>query len=111
MKAKVLSTGKIVEVMLNHNSQPTASSGAKSVYEGSDGNTYFDTELDFKNVYPDWQQIRIQAAIAILQGIYSSKDIALHANKTSDNPLESMAELATRQADVLVNELKNSMEL
>lgn len=111
MKAKVLSTGKIIEVMLNLNSQPIANSCAKSVYEGSDGNTYFDTELDFKNVYPDWQQVRIQASIAILQGIYSSKDIALHASRTSDNPLESMAELATRQADVLVNELKNSMEL
>lgn len=80
MKAKVLYTGKIVEVKLNLNSQPTANSGAKSVYEGSDGNTYFDTELDFKNVYPDWQQVRIQSAIAILQGIYSSKDIALHAS-------------------------------
>lgn len=57
MKAKVLSTGKIIEVKLNLNSQPTAESGAKSVYEGSDGNTYFDTELDFKNVYPDWQQL------------------------------------------------------
>jgi hypothetical protein len=111
MKAKVLYTGKIVEVKLNLNSQPTANSGAKSVYEGSDGNTYFDTELDFKNVYPDWQQIRIQSAIAILQGIYSSKDIALHASKTTYNPLESMAELATKQADVLVSELQKSMEL
>ena len=110
MKAKVLYTGKIVEVKLNLNSQPTANSGAKSVYEGSDGNTYFDTELDFKNVYPDWQQVRIPA-IAILQGIYSSKDIALHASKTAYNPLESMAELATRQADVLVSELQKSMEL
>ena len=111
MKAKVLSTGKIVEVMLNHNSQPTASSGAKSVYEGSDGNTYFDTELDFKNVYPDWQQIRIQAAIAIVQGIYASNDLALYAGKTSHNPHEAIAELAINQAGALVSKLQKSMEL
>lgn len=59
MKAKVLSTGKVIEVKLNLNFQPTSNSGSQSVYEGSDGGAYFDTELDFKNVYPDWQQVKI----------------------------------------------------
>lgn len=111
MKAKVLSTGKIIEVELNLNSQPTSKSGAKSVYEGSDGHTYYDTELDFKNVYPDWQQVRIQAAIAISQGIYASNDLALYASKTSYNPHEAIAELAINQADELVSKLQKSMEL
>ena len=47
MKAKVRETGKVIDVTLNLCSQPVESSGATSVYEGSDGNTYFDTELDF----------------------------------------------------------------
>lgn len=111
MKAKVSATGKIIEVKLNLNSQPTAESGAKSVYEGSDGHTYFDTELDFKNVYPDWQQVRIQAAIAITQGIYASNDLALYAGKMSYNPHEAIAKLAINQADELVSKLQKSMEL
>lgn len=111
VKAKVLSTGKIIEVKFNLNSQPTSESGASRVYEGSDGHTYFDTELDFKNIYPDWQQVRIQAAIAIAQGIYASKDMALYAGKTSSNPHRTIAEVAVNQADFLVSELQKSMEL
>lgn len=111
MKAKVSATGKIIEVELNLNSQPTSKSGAKNVYEGSDGHTYFDTELDFKNVYPNWQQVRIQAAIAIAQGVYASKDMALYAGKTSPNPHETIAEVAINQADALVSKLQKSMEL
>ena len=111
MKAKVLYTGKIVEVKLNLNSQPTANSGAKSVYEGSDGNTYFDTELDFKNVYPDWQQVRIQAAIAIMPANHASPELMQFLTTKEDFPFTSLAKVSVKSADALVSELQKSMEL
>ena len=104
MKAKVLSTGKVIEVKLNLNSQPTADSGAHSVYEGSDGYTYFDTELDFKNVYPDWQQLRVQASLAIMQGLCSNPVVIQQFD------YYERAELAAKQADALIQELQKSME-
>lgn len=110
MKAKVLYTGKIVEVKLKLNSQPTAKSGGK-VYEGSDGDTYFDTELDFKNVYPDWQQVRIQAAIAIMAANHASPELMQFLTTKEDFPFTSLAKVSVKSADALVSELQKSMEL
>lgn len=45
MKAKVLYTGKIVEVKLNLNSQPTAKSGAK---------VYMKTLMGIPILIPNW---------------------------------------------------------
>lgn len=111
MKAKVLYTGKIVEVKLNLNSQPTAKPGAKSVYEDSDGNTYFDTELDFKKVYPDWQQVRIQAAIAIMAANHTSPELMQFLTTKEYFPFTSLAKVSVKSADALVSELQKSMEL
>lgn len=68
MKAKVKATGKVIEATINKCAVPVQGCGASSIYQGDDGKTYYDTELDFINVYPDWQQVRIQAAIAAMQG-------------------------------------------
>lgn len=101
MKAKVKETGKIIEATLNRNSYPVSGSGATSVYEGSDGNTYFDTELDFVNIYPDWEQIRIQAAIAAMQGVLSNPAFCnISTNK------ELPIKIAIYSADALIKELK-----
>lgn len=69
MKAKVKATGEVVEAKINTNIVPVCGGSAKSFYDCSDGNTYLDTDLDFNNVYPDWQQIRIQAAISAMNGL------------------------------------------
>lgn len=97
MKAKVKETGKVIDVKLNMNSKPVVGTGASHVFEGSDGKTYFDTELDLKNVYPDWQNVRIQAAIAVIQGAWA---------RTISLTYEELAQYAVKQADALINELK-----
>lgn len=101
MKAKVKETGKVIDVTLNRCSVPVQGCGATSVYKGDDGKTYFDTELDFIHVYPDWQQVRIQASIAAMQGII--------ANPHRDGIIEDLAKLSVEFAEALIKELKKTM--
>lgn len=58
----------------------------------------------------DWEKVRINASIAIMQGQYSSKDIVLHVCRTCENPMNELAESAVRQADALIAELKKEGE-
>lgn len=104
MKAKVKATGKVVEVTINKCAVPVQGYGASSVYAGDDGKTYFDTELDFTHVYPDWQQVRIQAAIAAMQGFCANSNPEM----VSMNILKT-AELSIKQADYLIEELKKTI--
>lgn len=99
MKAKVKATGKVIEATINKCAVPVQGCGASSVYQGDDGNTYYDTELDFIHVYPDWQQVRIQAAIAAMQGYCANVDVE-HC---------LIAEFSVEQADALVEKLKETM--
>lgn len=99
MKAKVKATGKVIEATINKCAVPVQDCGASSIYQGDDGKTYYDTELDFINVYPDWQQVRIQAAIAAMQGYCANVDVE-HC---------LIAELSVEQADALVEKLKETM--
>lgn len=105
MKAKVKATGKVVEATLNMNIAPVNKGDASVFYECSDGNTYLDTDLDFSNIYPDWQQVRIQAAICAMQGQLSNRDMCLYAG-TNKDPLKLISEFAVRQADSLIEELR-----
>lgn len=102
MKAKVKATGKVVEVKINTNIVPVCGGSAKSFYDCSDGNTYLDTDLDFNNIYPDWQQIRIQASIAAMQGCL--------ANNTFYATKENITKLSVGFADELINKLQKEME-
>lgn len=101
MKAKVKATGKIIEATINKCAVPVQGCGASSVYQGDDGKNYYDTDLDFIHVYTDWQQVRIQAAIAAMQGFC--------ANNSVDLTLNDMAKLSVEQADALVEKLKETM--
>lgn len=103
MKAKVKATGKVVEATLNINISPVCGGSAKAFYDCSDGNTYLDTDLDFINVYPDWQQVRIQAGIASMQGML--------ANNTIDETIIDLTKLSVEFADELVKELQKGMEV
>lgn len=109
MKAKVKATGKVVEATLDKCSVPVVGYGARSVYECSDGKKYYDTELDFINVYPDWQQVRIQAAIAAMQKFagrhYLSRD-SYHEYSAED-----AAKMSVKYADALIKELQKEMEV
>lgn len=103
MKAKVKATGKVIEATINKCAVPVQGCGASSVYQGDDGKTYFDNELDFIHVYPDWQQVRIQAAIAAMGGFCANK-ICLEKCTYDER-----AELSIAQADALVEKLKETM--
>jgi len=84
MKAKRLRDGKIVEVEKH---------GDAMIDE--DGKVlYFDEICEVDE--PDWQQVRIQAAIAVLQGI----------TPEWGNNAKQYAEWAVRVADALVEELQ-----
>ena len=108
MKAKVKATGKIVEATLDKCSVPVSGYGARSVYECSDGKKYFDTELDFINVYPDWQQVRIQAAISAMNGLLTGTCADRYTLRIRP---EQIAKDANEYADALIKELQKEMEV
>lgn len=107
MKAKVKATGKVVEVTINKCAVPVQGYGASSVYAGDDGKTYFDTELDFTHVYPDWQQVRIQAAIAAMSGLLHRLDEKSDAFMGKYR--KEIVEESILQADLLIEELKKTI--
>lgn len=103
MKAKVKETGEVVNVVriIEYSEKPGTSFAGDYMYYKDESNNkpYNEDELDFTNIYPDWQQVRIQAAIAAMQGAYS--------NKMFDNvDFEGIAKASVIQADALIEELK-----
>lgn len=106
MKAKVKATGIVVEANLNRCAMPVAGYGASSIYECSDGKNHYDTELDFINVYPDWQQVRIQAAISAMNGLLTGTSAERYTLKIKP---ETIAKDAKEYADALINELQKEM--
>lgn len=106
MKAKVKETGKVVEVekIIEYSELPGTSYGIDYEYYKDEINqkSYNEDELDFINIYPDWQQVRIQAAIAAMQGAYS--------NKMFDSvDFEDIAKVSVTQANALIEELKKTI--
>lgn len=49
----------------------------------------------------DWEQVRIQAAIAAMQGILS--------NSTNDDTIENYVNVSIKLSDALIEELKKTM--
>lgn len=91
MKARSKTTGEIVEV-INLYDDGTALT--------IDGYTYKISNLDFFEDFEDaeWKEVRIQTAIAAMQTF--CKDINIGYEKAS--------EMAVKQANALVNELKKN---
>lgn len=106
MKAKVKETGKVVEVekIIEYSEVPGTPFGADFEYYKDEVNQkkYNDDELDFINVYPDWQQVRIQAAIAAMQNLCGCE-------RYRSYPEGKIAKCSVKQADALIEELKQTM--
>lgn len=111
MKARVISTGKIVEVTQVTNAQPIlAYPHAMHIYADSNGTTYPDTDLDFINVYPDIspdihsdkQQIRIQASIAAMHGMMAAISPERFTCRIN---AKAVAKASVEYADALIEEL------
>lgn len=103
MKARIKSTGEIVEI--------------KNLYDDGTAlvnDKYFKvSELDFFSETIDWEQRRYELAKAAMQGILSDKTIVGYASSEADYkkgekhtiPI-SIARFAIVCADALINELK-----
>ena len=95
MKARVKATGKLLEKVI-----PIMSVDSKVVMfheYGTENDYYYYEDLDFSNTI-DWEQVRIQAAIAVMQGM----------TPEWGNNARQYAEWAVQVADALVAELKRS---
>ena len=107
MKIKIISTGEVVNI----------ADYAKVTLDHCDswGNPieipFEDVELikDASNTN-DWQQVRIQAAIAAMQGMLSNdcsvQSVMDMSEKVHRLPSDILATMAVSQADALVEELK-----
>lgn len=101
MKAKVKATGEVIDVEIDKCAVPVIGNGASYVYLGSNGKAYLDIQLDFINVYPDWQHVKVQAAIAAMQGCIT--------NPNRCGKIKDMAKLCVEFADAIVEELKKNV--
>lgn len=106
MKARVKSTGNIVDVEWNgHNSM-----GAIYV-DVTHTTKYYEYELDFDTVYDYWTRLKHQYAGMAMQGLLSNPCIADEIDKEGivTKPL-FIAEMATAFAHALVQKLKEKEE-
>lgn len=98
MKAKVKLTGEIVNV------EPDGSMKLDCPAYITDSGRRFDVfSLEFEKEV-DWEQVRIQAAIAAMQGLCSNSAIMQKLD------YYDRAELAVGQADALIEELKKKRQ-
>lgn len=105
MKAKIRKTGEIVDIVCHNHCSTIRSHQDYVSYIDSKGiehdreslNYYWDFEPIETNNSEHWQDIRIQAAIAAMQGIISC---SIHYLK------DTIAKLAVEQADALIEALK-----
>jgi hypothetical protein len=109
MKARIRKTREIVDVICYGGSAFKRSAALDYVkYIDSQGvehtepnhlNYYWDFEPIETTTDKDWQDVRVRAAIAAMQGMLSNPNMILEEGDTYPN-------VAVRYADVLVEELK-----
>jgi len=101
---KVKATGEIVDVTIS------VATAGNPLYTTSGGVTYLGDDIEPAEL--DWQQVRIQAAIAAMQGLVSNEIHLNHADKVAEekgiNTSTFLAKCAIDIADALVAELKHS---
>lgn len=109
IRAKVIKTGKIVNVWFaeDRKSDMIKMEGARGpIYEDQDGNLYTCEDLDFNDIHPNWEQIKIQASIAAMQGIISTKN---QDNITSRDRIQEIANASVEYANALIERLKKEI--
>ena len=115
MKKRIRKTGEIVDVIAWYNIMGAERDKDDSVsYIDSKGNECvkmrgLNLEWDFEDVEEvlstdiDWRQVRIKAAISVLQGLYSN-------TQTYNIDDDELAEWSIGIADALIAELKKGSE-
>jgi hypothetical protein len=108
MKARVIKTGKVIDVELHVDIKtegpPKPAKHILKLYIDSEGNQYAGKDLDFINLYPDWQAIKIQAAIAAMQGFIANT--SFYADTAGPG---TTAEWAEKYAEALVTKLQEKI--
>ena len=91
MKARVIATGKIVDVVANGNYYDTTDNKER----------YYSYELDFNDTVDYWTRLEHQAAIAAMQGFLAGR---------MEDTYNRVAEFSINQAHALVEKLKEKEE-
>lgn len=91
MKARVIATGKIVDVVANGNYYDTIDNKER----------YYGHELDFNDTADYWTRLEHQAAIAAMQGMCANPQYP-------DNSWDAMATDAAKAAHALVEKYKEN---
>lgn len=108
MKVRSRKTGEIIEVSVH----------GDTFIDEENGKSFYYDEVDVIDE-PDWQQVRIQAAIAAMQGMMSDVDaIKTIFDHGKEQPItnrqeafELVAEYAVNVTDALIAKLKKGGEL
>ena len=99
MKARVIETGKIVDVVANGNYYDTTDNKER----------YYSYELDFNDTHDYWTRLEHQYAGMAMQGIISNPEINLDY-EGNEGCILAVANTAYRFAHALVEELKEKEE-
>ena len=101
MKARVIATGKIVDVVANGNYYDTTDNKER----------YYSHELDFNDTFDYWTRLEHQYAGMAMQGIITNpigfENIRARAN---GNLADEVAQLANEFAHALVEKMKEKEE-
>lgn len=95
MKARVIATGKIVEVVANENYYDTTDNKER----------YYSYELDFNDTADYWTRLEHQYAGMAMQGMLNNSYLAGEFRKDPNNGIEDMSKIITKAAVVYAHAL------
>jgi hypothetical protein len=100
MKARKIKTGQVFDVY------------DITLMRGGMLDTYLAQDIEILQSEPDWNQIKIQASIAAMQGMLANQDWPNSANIADDfdEYTERVSSAAVDFADSLIAELKKQMK-
>ena len=95
MKARVIATGKIVEVVANENYYDTTDNKER----------YYSHELDFNDTTDYWTRLEHQYAGMAMLGMLNNSYLAGEFRKDPNNGIEDMSKIITKAAAVYAHAL------
>ena len=101
MKARVIETGKIVDVVANGNYYDTTDNKER----------YYSYELDFNDTHDYWTRLEHQYAGMAMQGMLNNSLLItslLKVNKSHEDIVAEVTNTAIRYAHALVEKLKEA---
>ena len=100
MKARVIETGKIEDVVANGNYYDTTDNKER----------YYSYELDFNDTHDYWTRLEHQYAGMAMQGMLNNSYLAGEFRKDPNNGIEDMSKIITKAAVVYAHALVEKMK-